>query len=129
VREWRQIVHAARVAADLGAAVVKTAYTGSPETYSHVVEAAAPAHVVVAGGTPASTLAGLEAAKGAVAAGAWGVAYGRTIFEAPDPLVALRALKDVVHDLSEPSLCLDRQRTDPRSDRSSSMQSTKEHPV
>lgn len=126
-REWRKIVHAARIASDLGAAVVKTAYTGDPETYVHVVDAAAPASVVAAGGSPNSTLEGLEAAKGAVMAGAWGVAYGRTIFESSDPMGTLRALKGVVHELAEPALCLEHQRGGSRDDQISSLQSTKEY--
>jgi fructose-bisphosphate aldolase / 2-amino-3,7-dideoxy-D-threo-hept-6-ulosonate synthase len=100
--DWPKVAHAARVAADLGASIVKTAYTGSAETYAHVVEAARPAGVVAAGGPRQSALQALESARGAIDAGALGVAYGRSIFEAEEPLAVLRALKAVIHELSDP---------------------------
>ncbi len=105
--EWQKVAHAARIASDLGASLVKTTYTGDPETFARVVEAAGPARVVAAGGPPESVLAGLTAASGALTAGASGVAYGRTIFEAGNPVAVLRALKAVVHERSEPSAAME----------------------
>jgi DhnA family fructose-bisphosphate aldolase class Ia len=107
VREWRKVAHAARVASDLGASVVKTSYTGNSETFSQVVEAALPARVVAAGGPLESAFAGLTAASGAIRSGASGVAYGRTIFEAGNPVAVLRALKAVVHESAEPSAAME----------------------
>jgi 2-amino-4,5-dihydroxy-6-oxo-7-(phosphonooxy)heptanoate synthase len=91
------IGHAARVAADLGAAVIKTAYTGDEASYRNVVDAVAPVPVVVAGGPLVNLEAAFETAAAAVQAGAQGVAYGRAIFESDDPGGTLNALRDIVH--------------------------------
>ena len=46
----KQVIYAARLGMELGVDIVKTFYTGSAETFAQVVEAAAPAVVVAAGG-------------------------------------------------------------------------------
>jgi fructose-bisphosphate aldolase/2-amino-3,7-dideoxy-D-threo-hept-6-ulosonate synthase len=103
IEGWPDVAHAARTAVDLGASVVKTAYTGSADSYRHVVDAAAPALVVAAGGPMVSTNAALSAAEGAIRAGAQGVCYGRAIFESDDPPAMLRALKAIIHDEVPPA--------------------------
>lgn len=67
------ISYCARVGAELGVDIVKTWYTGTPETFAQVVEAC-PARVVVAGGPKMNTLAELfRMTYDAIQAGAAGV--------------------------------------------------------
>ena len=53
--------------------MIKTQYTGSPETFRNVVDAAAPVPVVIAGGALVSPAQALATAADAVMAGAVGV--------------------------------------------------------
>ena len=93
----RLVAHAARVAVDLGADIVKTQYTGTPETFRYVVEACAPIPVVVAGGPLKCAAEIVQVAESAVAAGAAGVSFGRNVFEREDADAMLRVLRAVVH--------------------------------
>lgn len=107
VAQWQKIAHAARIAADLGASLIKTAYTGSPTTYARIVEAAKPATVVTAGGPFRSISDSFETAKGALDAGAGGVCFGRTIFESREPRATLRGLSALIHDGLDPTEALE----------------------
>ena len=80
-----KIAHAARVAEELGADIVKVNYTGSPDSFRQVVEAVR-IPVIIAGGPKMDTADELLAVvEGAVTAGAKGVAIGRNIFPADHP--------------------------------------------
>ena len=92
------VAHTARIGMELGADVIKTQYTGSPETFERVVEATRPVPVVIAGGPLCSEPAALSAARGAIAAGASGASFGRNVFERDDPARMLRLLHSAVHE-------------------------------
>lgn len=89
--------HAVRLGEELGAHVIKTAYSGEAESFEHVVESTR-LPVVIAGGSPAGDEATLEAVRGAMDAGAAGVSMGRSIFQHEDPEAIARAVSGVVHD-------------------------------
>jgi class I fructose-bisphosphate aldolase len=92
------VLYAARAAAELGVDVVKTWYTGSPESFSEVV-AGTPALVMVAGGAKAKTdKEVLELAAGVMAAGAAGLTFGRNVWGAENPTKMIAALRAIVHD-------------------------------
>jgi fructose-bisphosphate aldolase/2-amino-3,7-dideoxy-D-threo-hept-6-ulosonate synthase len=96
--------HAARIGAELGADIVKTYYTGSPETFAEVTDSC-PAPVVMSGGPKTDTeLAFLSTVKGAMDGGALGVAAGRNVWQHPDPASMLEAIKAVVHDGASPEV-------------------------
>ena len=96
---YSQLVsHSARIGMELGADVIKTQYTGSPDTFERVVEATRPVPVVIAGGPLCSELDALSAARGAIAAGASGVSFGRNVFERNDPAHMLQLLHLAVHE-------------------------------
>ena len=96
---YSQLVsHSARIGMELGADVIKTQYTGSPETFEKVVEATRPVPVFIAGGPLCSESDALSAARGAIAAGASGVSFGRNVFERDDPARMLRLLHSAVHE-------------------------------
>jgi fructose-bisphosphate aldolase/2-amino-3,7-dideoxy-D-threo-hept-6-ulosonate synthase len=92
------VAHAARAGAELGADIVKTNYTGDPDTFRHVVEGC-PVPVVIAGGPKTETdMEFLQMIEGAIEAGARGVAIGRNVFQAEDPTKMTRAISALVHE-------------------------------
>lgn len=92
------VKHTARAAAELGADIVKTNYTGGPDTFREVVRGC-PVPVLVAGGPKMeSDRATLEVVKGAMDAGAAGVSIGRNIFQHKDPVGMCRAIARIVYD-------------------------------
>lgn len=92
------VAHATRLGAELGADVVKTAYTGDPDEYEHVIEGC-PVPVVIAGGPKAETKREvLDDIRDAMDAGARGVAMGRNVFQQEDVEAMTRAVSHVVHD-------------------------------
>lgn len=95
----RQVKYAARLGMELGVDIVKTFYTGSAETFAQVVETAAPALVVAAGGPRLETDTDvLRMAFDAVQAGAAGITFGRNVWQSEETSRMIRALRYIVHD-------------------------------
>lgn len=95
--EVEVVAHAARVGAELGADIIKTNYTGDPDTFRHVVEGC-PVPVVIAGGPKTETdMELLQMIEGAMAAGARGVAIGRNVFQHEDPVKMTMAIAAIVN--------------------------------
>jgi len=93
-----RVGYAARLAMELGVDIVKTFYTGSAETFAQVVEMAAPALVVAAGGPRLETDADvLRMAYDVVHAGAAGITFGRNIWQSANALQMSHALKHILH--------------------------------
>ncbi len=91
------VKHVARVGAELGADIIKTNYTGTPESFREVVEGT-PIPVVIAGGPKMGTdKEVLEMIKEAIDAGGRGVSIGRNIFQHRNPTKMTRAVADIVH--------------------------------
>lgn len=96
------IAHVCRVGAEMGADVVKTNYTGDPDSFKRVVRGC-PVPVLAAGGLRTSTdLELLENIAGAMEAGAGGVAIGRNVFMHENPSAMVRKICSVVHDNLSP---------------------------
>ncbi len=92
-----ELAHAARVAAELGATIVKVPYTGDMESFRQVA-AGCPVPVVIAGGALAgSDQVVLDGIQGAMRAGAAGISMGRNIFQHHDVPRMLRSVKAVVY--------------------------------
>jgi fructose-bisphosphate aldolase/2-amino-3,7-dideoxy-D-threo-hept-6-ulosonate synthase len=89
--------HAVRLGEELGADVVKTAYSGTAESFERVVESTR-LPVVIAGGSKGTDEETLRTVRGAMDAGAAGVSMGRSIFQHDDPEAITRAVSAVVHD-------------------------------
>jgi len=87
---------AARVAAELGADIVKTNWTGDPDSFKEVVNGCM-APVIIAGGEKSGIQGILEITKQSIEVGGSGVAYGRNVFQAEDPTKVIRALYLIVH--------------------------------
>lgn len=91
------VAKGARIGAELGADVIKTVCPGDPREFSAVTEAC-PVPVVALGGPLMSSEDEVVAlARGVVAAGAAGIAFGRNVWGSPDPGALLTRLHDAVH--------------------------------
>ncbi|MDR2545583.1 MAG: 2-amino-3,7-dideoxy-D-threo-hept-6-ulosonate synthase [Methanobrevibacter sp.] len=92
------VKHAARVGSELGVDIVKTNYTGDPESFEEVVEGAI-VPVVIAGGPKVNTNEELlEMVKDSIEVGGAGVAFGRNLFQAENPAKITKAISKVVHN-------------------------------
>lgn len=92
------VKHAARIAAELGADIVKVSYTGTPKSFEQVVRGC-PIPVLIAGGEKASKDREiLEAVKGSLDAGGAGVSIGRNAFQHQRPEQFVRAVCAMVHE-------------------------------
>ena len=92
------VKHVARIGAELGADIIKTNYTGDPETFKEVVQGC-PVPVIIAGGPKANTDAEvLKMVEDAVSAGAAGVSIGRNVFQHENPANMTIAISKVVHE-------------------------------
>ena len=80
-----QLAYACRVAAELGADVVKTDYPGDAESFSQVVRACPVPLLVEESPLPENTGGTLETVRGAIAAGGAGVLLGQRVWGAEDP--------------------------------------------
>ncbi|GAD52407.1 2-amino-3,7-dideoxy-D-threo-hept-6-ulosonate synthase [Halarchaeum acidiphilum MH1-52-1] len=99
--------HAVRLAEELGADLVKTAYSGDAESFEYVVESTAKP-VIIAGGSPEGDRAILADVRGAMDAGGSGVSMGRSIFQHDDPGAMAGAVSAIVHDGASVDEALDR---------------------
>ena len=88
---------AARVAAELGADIVKTNWTGDPDSFKKVVDGCM-APVIIAGGEKSGIRGILEISKQSIDVGGSGVAYGRNVFQADDPTKVVKALYLIVNE-------------------------------
>jgi len=94
VRDARYLGLACRIAAELGAQLVKTYYC---EGFEKVV-AGCPVPVVIAGGKKVDEREALKLAYSAVRAGAVGVDMGRNIFQSQWPVAMIRGVRSIVQD-------------------------------
>ncbi len=93
-RDSRYLGLACRIAAEIGARVVKTYYC---ENFEEVVEGC-PVPIVVAGGKKlAYESQALQLAHDALRYGASGVDMGRNIWQSSHPVPMIRALRSIVH--------------------------------
>jgi 3-hydroxy-5-phosphonooxypentane-2,4-dione thiolase len=97
-RDARYLGLACRIAAELGAHVVKTYYC---ENFERVVEGC-PVPVVIAGGKKLSKeIDALELAYNAIEHGAVGVDMGRNIWQSDHPVAMIKAVRAIVHNNSD----------------------------
>jgi 3-hydroxy-5-phosphonooxypentane-2,4-dione thiolase len=94
-RDARYLALACRMAAEIGAHIVKTYYC---EDFSRVVKGC-PVPLVVAGGPKLETeLDAFELAHDAISEGAVGVDMGRNIWQSDHPIAMIRAVREIVHN-------------------------------
>ncbi|MGH7834945.1 MAG: 3-hydroxy-5-phosphonooxypentane-2,4-dione thiolase [Candidatus Binatia bacterium] len=93
-RDARYLGLSCRIAAELGAHLVKTYYC---EGFEEVVQSC-PIPVIIAGGKKTPEMEALELAYNAVQRGAVGVDMGRNIFQSDSPVGMIRAVRAIVHE-------------------------------
>jgi len=97
---YELVAHAARVGAELGADIVKTNYTGSIDTFKHVVKGC-PVPVIIAGGEKMNTNKDvLQMVWESIQAGGAGASIGRNVFQAKNPTKMVKALSTIIHKKS-----------------------------
>ena len=95
-RESRYLSLSCRIAAELGAKVVKTYWC--EEHFDKVVNGC-PVPVIMAGGPKCETeLEVLEFVHDGIAKGAVGINLGRNVWQSPHPVAMAKALRAIVHD-------------------------------
>jgi len=94
-RDQRYFSLATRIAAEMGANIIKTYYVD--EGFERVA-AGCPVPIVIAGGKKLPEREALEMCFKAIDQGASGVDMGRNIFQSESPVAMLKAVKAVVHE-------------------------------
>ena len=95
-REYRYLALSCRIAAELGARVVKTYWC--EEHFDKVVEGC-PVPVIMAGGPKCETeLEVLEFVHDGISKGAVGINLGRNVWQSPNPVAMAKALRAIIHD-------------------------------
>ena len=97
-RDVRYLGLACRIAAELGAHIVKTYYC---DDFEQLIESC-PIPVIVAGGKKISEMEALDLTYNSVKRGAVGVDMGRNIFQSEDPVAMIQAVGAVVHRNEKP---------------------------
>ncbi len=101
--DYRVVMYGARAAAESGADMIKTYWTGSRETFAKVVDAAAGVPVLLSGGAKTENPVDfLKVVYGVVEAGGAGAVVGRNIFQRENPEPMIRALLRIIHRNEEP---------------------------
>jgi putative autoinducer-2 (AI-2) aldolase len=104
-RAARYLALACRIAAELGAKIVKTYYCA--EDFDKVTNGC-PVPVVIAGGPKCETeLEVFDFVYDGMQKGAIGVNLGRNVWQNPHPMAVMRALNAVIHDGATPKQALD----------------------
>ncbi len=104
-RTARYLALSCRIAAELGAKIVKTYY--SAEDFDKVTNGC-PVPIVIAGGPKCETeLEVFDFVYDGMQKGAIGVNLGRNIWQHPHPVAMMKALNSVVHDKTTPKQALD----------------------
>jgi len=103
-RDARFLALSCRIAAELGASIVKTYYC---DEFEKIIESC-PVPVVIAGGPKLETeLDAFQMAYDAIQKGASGVDMGRNIWQNPHPVGMIKAIKAVVHKNASPQEALE----------------------
>lgn len=92
------LAYAARLGLELNADAVKIKYTGDKESFKSVVEVAGETKVFVVGGPKTENVEDLyETAKDVIDAGAVGLAIGRNVWQAKEPMKVAERLAKIVY--------------------------------
>jgi len=102
-KDARYLSLASRMAAELGASIVKTYYC---KDFHKIVETC-PVPIVIAGGKKVPEKEALKMAYDAIQAGAIGVDMGRNIFQSSSPVGMIKAVNAIVHKKAIPKEAFD----------------------
>ncbi|MBA2679391.1 MAG: fructose-bisphosphate aldolase [Ktedonobacteraceae bacterium] len=91
------VANACRMSVENGADIVKTFYTGEPESFKKIVRSCFAPVMVLGGPKTHSDKEFLESLRDARDAGAVGVVIGRNVWQSPSPIAMTRALVALFH--------------------------------
>lgn len=95
---WKHVAYAVRAGAELGVDIVKTKYTGDPDSF-HKVVSSTPAKVVVAGGDNGNNIEDyFQMVYDVIDAGGTGITFGRIVWNNPNPTAVVKSFKHIIHD-------------------------------
>lgn len=92
------VAHAARLAEELGADIVKTVYTGDAKTFRDVTSSVSIPVLVAGGAKMDNETACLELVHGAMRGGAAGASIGRNVWQSKRPRAMTEALARIIYD-------------------------------
>lgn len=96
--KWENIAYCCRAGAELGVDIIKTTYTGDPETMAKVVQSC-PARVVIQGGDVGGKIEDyFKMTRDALDCGCSGVTMGRFVWEYRDVTSLVITLRHMIHD-------------------------------
>ncbi len=90
------LAYSARVGLELGADMIKIKYSGDKESFAWVVKSAGKVKVVVAGGLKRDEDKFLKEVSDIMETGAVGLAVGRNVWQAKDPMEVTKKLKEII---------------------------------
>ncbi len=102
-KDARYLSLASRIAAELGAHIVKTYFC---KDFEKVVDSC-PVPIVIAGGKKQPEREALKMASDAIKTGAIGVDMGRNIFQSSNPVAMIKAVRAIVHENATPKEAFD----------------------
>ena len=88
----------ARIASELGADLIKTNYTGSPETFREVTSTALVPVVIAGGETMGTDKDVMLTIEGAMQGGGAGICIGRNLWQRKNPRKMIEAACKIVHE-------------------------------
>lgn len=91
------VAHCARVGMELGADIVKVSYTGDMESFADVVSTCCIPVVIAGGERMESTKQILQMVHDSLKAGGAGISIGRNVFQHPNRVALIKALRAIVH--------------------------------
>ncbi|MAG53083.1 MAG: fructose-bisphosphate aldolase [Nanoarchaeota archaeon] len=94
--EGKYMAYAARVGLELGADIIKIKYNGNARDLAWAVENAGKAKVVIAGGVKSKESKLLNQVREIMDAGAAGMAIGRNIWQAKDPIGITERIQKII---------------------------------
>ena len=92
----KNMAYAARTALELGADIAKIKYGGKPDDLKWAIKSAARTKVVIAGGTKKNPKKFLKDVKNIIDSGAIGIAVGRNVWQAKDPLGVANNIRRII---------------------------------
>jgi DhnA family fructose-bisphosphate aldolase class Ia len=95
----RRVESISRIAIELGADLLKVPYPSDPAAFRRLVEASPVPVLVLGGARTESETDLLTRVAELISAGGRGLAFGRNVFQYPDPAAVIRALRALVHDV------------------------------
>lgn len=96
--KWENIAYCCRAGAELGVDIIKTTYTGDPDSMHKVVEACT-SRVVIQGGDTCETIEDyMKMTRDALDCGVGGVTMGRWVWGYKDVTALVIALRKLIHE-------------------------------